>query len=212
MSVRIIVGDARDLVAGLDGVKCVITDPVWPNAPQGMFPATPDPYDTLATTLRRLPASVERLVIVMRNDCDPRFLRAVPSSWPFVLAAWLRYALPGFRGRTLTGNEVAYCFGTPPPARPGRRLLSGQCPHAAQPHKSEHPCPRARIHMEWLIEQWTDPGDLILDPFAGSGTTGVAAQHLGRDSILVEISPEYARMAEQRIRDDNPMFADVRIR
>ena len=50
---------------------------------------------------------------------------------------------------------------------------------------------------------------VCLDPFAGSGTTAIVADRLGRDAILIEISPEYARMAQRRIRDDNPMFAQV---
>lgn len=44
--------------------------------------------------------------------------------------------------------------------------------------------------LERIIEMSTDPGDVILDPMAGSGTTGVAAIHLGRDAILMEENPE----------------------
>ncbi len=39
----------------------------------------------------------------------------------------------------------------------------------------------------------------VLDPFGGAGTTGLAAKHLGRDAILIELNPEYAAMARQRI-------------
>ena len=51
----------------------------------------------------------------------------------------------------------------------------------------------------------------VLDPFAGSGTTGLVADRLDRNAVLIEISPEYAAMAEKRIHDDNPMFAEVGI-
>ena len=44
----------------------------------------------------------------------------------------------------------------------------------------------------------------VLDPFAGAGTVGLVAQRLGRDSILIEISEEYAEMSQQRIEKDNP--------
>ena len=40
---------------------------------------------------------------------------------------------------------------------------------------------------------------VVLDPFAGSGTTGVAARQLGRSSILIEISDEYCKIAKQRM-------------
>jgi len=44
--------------------------------------------------------------------------------------------------------------------------------------------------LERIIKMSSDPGDTILDPMAGSGTTGVAAIHLGRDAILMEENPE----------------------
>lgn len=44
----------------------------------------------------------------------------------------------------------------------------------------------------------TKPGDLVLDPFGGSGTTGMVALELARKAILIELNPEYAAMADQR--------------
>jgi DNA modification methylase len=50
---------------------------------------------------------------------------------------------------------------------------------------------------------------VVLDPFGGAGTTGLVADRLGRDAILVELNPEYAAMARERVRNDNPLFTDV---
>ena len=55
----------------------------------------------------------------------------------------------------------------------------------------------------------TIPGT-VLDPFGGAGTTGLVADRLGRNAILIELNPDYAAMAERRIRGDAPLFADVR--
>jgi DNA modification methylase len=52
-------------------------------------------------------------------------------------------------------------------------------------------------------------GGTVLDPFGGAGTTGMVADRLGRNAILIELNPEYAAMAERRIRGDAGMFADV---
>lgn len=52
-------------------------------------------------------------------------------------------------------------------------------------------------------------GGTVLDPFGGAGTTGLVADRLGRDAILIELNPEYAAMAERRIRGDAPLFAQV---
>jgi hypothetical protein len=46
----------------------------------------------------------------------------------------------------------------------------------------------------------------VLDPFAGAGTTGLVADRLGRDAILVELSPQYVEMARRRLRDDAGLF------
>lgn len=53
------------------------------------------------------------------------------------------------------------------------------------------------------------PGDTILDPFGGAGTTGLVADRLQRDAILIELNPRYADMANKRIYDDAPLFAEV---
>ena len=50
----------------------------------------------------------------------------------------------------------------------------------------------------------------VLDPFAGTGTTCLVADRLGRDAVGIELSPTYAEMARRRLTDDaGPMFADV---
>jgi DNA modification methylase len=49
----------------------------------------------------------------------------------------------------------------------------------------------------------------VLDPFGGAGTTGLVADRLQRDAILIELNPEYAGIAERRIQGDAPMFAQV---
>lgn len=53
-------------------------------------------------------------------------------------------------------------------------------------------------------------GGTVLDPFGGAGTTGLVADRLKRNAVLIELNPEYAAMAERRIHADAPLFADVR--
>jgi DNA modification methylase len=52
-------------------------------------------------------------------------------------------------------------------------------------------------------------GGTVLDPFGGAGTTGLVADRLGRDALLIELNPEYAAMARRRIASDAPLLADV---
>ena len=73
--------------------------------------------------------------------------------------------------------------------------------------------PGSRIHVETVGWHPTCDHDAptapatCLDIFAGSGTVGLVADRLGRDAILIEISPEYAEMARKRIDDDAGLFA-----
>lgn len=52
-------------------------------------------------------------------------------------------------------------------------------------------------------------GGTVLDPFGGAGTTGLVADRLGRNAVLIELNPEYADMARNRFADDAGMFAKV---
>jgi site-specific DNA-methyltransferase (adenine-specific) len=65
---------------------------------------------------------------------------------------------------------------------------------------SEHPCCKPLPPMKWLVERLTIKNGLtILDPFMGSGTTGVACKELGRNFIGIEIEPKYFEIAQRRI-------------
>ena len=62
---------------------------------------------------------------------------------------------------------------------------------------------------ELCIKAGSKEKDLVLDPFAGAGTTGLVADRLGRDAVLIELNPKYVKMIEDRIRNDAPMFVDI---
>jgi site-specific DNA-methyltransferase (adenine-specific) len=63
----------------------------------------------------------------------------------------------------------------------------------------QHPTQKPVELMRWCLNKYSNEGDTILDPFAGSGTTCVAAKILGRKYIGIEISPVYAEIARKRV-------------
>lgn len=72
-----------------------------------------------------------------------------------------------------------------------------------------HPSQKPESLMVWLLEQYTRPGDTVLDPFMGSGSTGVACAQTGRNFIGIEIVETYYKIAEQRIMEaklQQPLF------
>lgn len=80
----------------------------------------------------------------------------------------------------------------------------------AVPDRSpDHPATMPAEIVRRCILAGCPEGGTVLDPFGGAGTTGLVADRLDRDAVLIELNPEYAAMAESRIRDDAPMFVDV---
>lgn len=71
----------------------------------------------------------------------------------------------------------------------------------------EHPTQKPLMMIERIIESHTDEGDIVLDCFAGSGTTGVAAKKLGRNYILVEKNESYYSICNRRVSEvSNVLF------
>jgi len=67
----------------------------------------------------------------------------------------------------------------------------------------KHPTQKPIKFLKRFVETFTNEGDLILDPFMGSGTTAVAAQELNRKFIGFEVNPEYIKMANKRLEQQN---------
>ncbi len=91
--------------------------------------------------------------------------------------------------------------------------IANTAPVIASPDNIEkgHPCPRPLDQSLHIIEQWCKPESVVLDPFMGSGTTGVAAVKLGRRFVGIEKEPKYFDIAVRRIQkvlDAPDMFAD----
>jgi len=69
----------------------------------------------------------------------------------------------------------------------------------AERHKTKHPTEKPETLLERIILIGSQQGDTILDPFLGSGTTGVVAKKLKRNFIGFEMNPEYLTIAKNRI-------------
>jgi site-specific DNA-methyltransferase (adenine-specific) len=180
-------------------VDAVITDPVWPNCPKDTVPGSDDPWALWESACRTLP-DCKRVVVVMRSDSDPRFLSALPPL-PFFRTMSLPYVMPGYLGRALGGDEIAYWFGSPVAFAPGRQVIPGRGPSAQPNHRppNGHPMSRAQIHFDWLVGWACDEGEIVLDPFMGSGTTGVSCVKVGHPFIGIECHEPYFDIACRRI-------------
>ena len=105
---------------------------------------------------------------------------------------------PSRVGYTKSHHEVIYLLakGRPPrPVNPPKDVLEWR-----YTGNQLHPTQKPVEVMQTLIEAFSKPTDLVLDPFAGSGTTGVAARNCGRDFLLIEKVWRCFKDAESRLR------------
>lgn len=84
-----------------------------------------------------------------------------------------------------------------------------QAPGTNRSARNNHPTVKPTELMRWLVRLVTPKCGTVLDPFAGSGSTGRAADIEGFGAILIELDPEYAAIARKRIDGDAPLFANV---
>jgi DNA modification methylase len=86
-------------------------------------------------------------------------------------------------------------------------------PTAADRADSKHPTVKPVALIRWLVRLVTPPGGTVLDPFAGSGTTGEAAMREGCDAILIEREAEHVADIRHRVKrwhgGDLPLFAEI---
>jgi hypothetical protein len=197
---RVETADCRDVLGGLPEEHVLITDPPWPCETGRKLAQGEDPGDLLRAALEV--SACRRAVIWLGCMSDPRVLMAVPSRLPFVRACWLRYALPSYCGTILNSGDVAYVFGDPHAPR-GDTVMPGEVtasrtgvPRGVE--AGDQPTPRRIEHALWLVRWMSSPGDLIVDPFCGSGTILVAALRLGRRAVGIEIEPRWAEQARER--------------
>lgn len=88
----------------------------------------------------------------------------------------------------------------------GRRLLKGHRDanvlfFKRAGHRRDHPTEKPEDMLRYLIQKSSTPGELVLDPFAGSGTTCRAAKDLGRRYLGIEIDSRYVEIARRRVAD-----------
>lgn len=78
-----------------------------------------------------------------------------------------------------------------------------------KPFSEEHFATFPPELIEPCIKAGCPEGGTVLDPFGGAGTTGLVADRLGRNAVLIELNPAYAEIARRRLEADGGMFAEV---
>lgn len=203
---KIFTGDSIEFMRQLPhgSVDVIITDPPWPDKKAGIA-GEDDPYGLWRRACREFSRLTGRLVVVLGGTSDVRFLANVPAELPFLRVCHLRYAIPSYQGAILYTADIAYVFGKPWLPE-GQRVLPGEVSTTSNGKRSKnpHPCYRPLDHMAWLVRNFSRRGQLVFDPFCGSGQILLAAAIHGRGWCGVEIEEKYADFARAQLAGISP--------
>jgi DNA modification methylase len=161
-------------------------------AKRGGYIDTPESFDLVVVPAIKRALKLSRRAAVF---CVPPSMWRLPA--PDAIGGIF---VPGAVGRNKWGwSNFIHCllYGIAPDLEKGAKQTAIQS--SAQAEDTGHPVTKPLVWMRWIINLATRPGDVVFDPFMGSGSTGVAAIQLGRSFIGCEISEEYFKIAQKRI-------------
>ncbi len=214
--IRLILADCREVLPTLSGVDVVVTDPPYSAATHDgargrgattggkhiLVDFAPFTDDEFISMMRDLTQVAERWVVL---TCDPRHAVAAESAGlPVIrMGVWTKAdPAPQFSGdRPAVGWEMVLML-----HREGRKRWNGGGKPAVWrtqivKNNGEHPSQKPVTLISDFVRLFSDAGETVLDPFMGSGTTGVAAVKLGRRFVGIEIESKHFDTACRRISD-----------
>lgn len=164
------------------------------------------PYTMFSDTVENiknsvLPIIVKSLDICQRGIITPGNRNAFLYPEPDDFGVWYN---PAGTGRGKWGYILAHAI-----LYYGKDPRAGKCATASSAwalndsvseiKNKEHPCPKPVKFTKWMVDKASMEGETVLDPFMGSGTTGVACVELGRKFIGIEIEEKYFDLSCRRI-------------
>ena len=223
--VQIYHGDCRELVLA-EPADVMISDPPYsekthkgarttvPGGPKGGVVQVTFPSMTVEDIRGRLEALAPMVKTWCVMTCDFDHAIAIkanpPVGWEFVRAGvWVKPdGTPQMTGdRPGTGWEaIAFLHRTKPDGKPMKKRWNGGGRNSVFTHgvcrDAMYPTQKPVALVSEFVRLFTQPGDTILDPFCGSGTTLYAAKELRRKAIGCDVSDEACALAEKRLAQD----------
>ena len=202
-------GDARDIVPLLAPVELTITDPPYGvNGAKGLnafkekctygssFPDTPEYIrDVVVPIIIQCRSISQRMIITPGLRCNHFYPQ------PNDIGAFFHNASTTWSYWGHLTTSLIYYYGKDPRQGIGQSP-NGRYLNEAAPKNTGHPCPKPVNAWAWLLNKGSLPGETVLDPFMGSGTTLRVAKDLNRKAIGIEIEEKYCKIAVERLQQE----------
>jgi DNA modification methylase len=213
---RLILGDCREVLPTLGPVDAVITDPPYGVAggwgsglrKGGGKAKSRAAKSAYGADFDDSPAYVREVVVPAVEACRALAARVVLTPG---LKNARSYPEPDHTGSfQYPGSTVMSCWGPvlwQPILYYGRDPHQGRLVPDSRPNCNDvdrdtpHPCPKPLKQWSWLVNRASIIGETVLDPFMGSGTTGVACVQLGRSFVGIELSEGHFDTACRRVEE-----------
>jgi site-specific DNA-methyltransferase (adenine-specific)/modification methylase len=189
----LLLGDCRAILPTLGKVDAVVTDPPyglgdWNNRGSNAG----GPFDSNVTQLWDTAITADALAPLFEMSkfqiiWGANYIGNLPRSKQMLV--WNK----GIRGMHFNDCEIAWCSQWREASRVFDLSPSGL--------EKQHPTQKPLRLMQWCISMLPEAAKVVLDPYMGSGTSGVAALNLGRKFIGIEIEPRYFQIACKRIEE-----------
>lgn len=198
-------GDCLEILPTLPKVDAVITDP-----PYGLSGSSGSINEARAKAVYMgrsetiedlkaiyVPAVKAALKLAKRGAITPGTPHSFEYPKPDDIAAIIQPAAVGMSKWGRATWQPVLLYGKDPRSGLTIKPMTKTITEYAEPNG--HPCAKPLATMVWLVDRVSLDGETVLDPFMGSGTTGVASMNLGRKFIGIEIEPKYFEIACERI-------------
>lgn len=218
-------GDCRNVIAELSAIDSVITDPPYGvhfdgklakqrgskvKKLDGGYISIDDSPEYIRSAV--IPAIESALRIAKRGAITPGTKNLFAYPEPAAIGCFYSAAGTGLSSWGFKCSQPILYYGKCPYLSAGlgaRHDSMGQS-YPNDANETGHPCAKPLPQMVWLVNRASAVGETVLDPFMGSGTTGVACMSTGRRFVGIEIEPKYFDIACERIRaaqDQGRLFA-----
>lgn len=192
-------GDCLEIMPTFGKVEAVVTDP-----PYGLGGAATEKnaYSSYSDGEKETEVLVKAMLktakaerVVMTPGQKLMFRYPEPSA----VGAFYYPAGTGSCSWGFVGWQPIFYYGKDPSLADGKGRATNSFMSTEQAEPNGHPCPKPIRAWQKVVKRATRSGETVLDPFMGSGTTGVACVKLGRRFIGIELEPKYFDIACKRI-------------